>query len=149
MNNWGYKMMQFMQGRYGNDALSVFMMIAGFILQIVGRLFRLPYIHWAGLLLFLLMLFRVFSRNIPRRQVENQKFIQIKNRILNWNYFRKQKRQGTYTYSRRERQSNGKRGVVYAYYYCPSCKQQIRIPSGKGNVRVTCPKCKTKFQMHT
>ena len=86
-------MMQFMQGRYGNDALSVFMMIAGFILQIVGRLFRLPYIHWAGLLLFLLMLFRVFSRNIPRRQVENQKFIQIKNRILNWNYFRKQKRQ--------------------------------------------------------
>ena len=142
-------MMQFMMGRYGSDAFSFFMMIVGFMLQILGSILRLHPVRWAGLLLFFLMFARIFSRNIPKRQRENEKFLQIKNRILNWNYFRKQKKQGTYTYSQREQQSNGKKGVVYAYYHCPSCKQQIRVPAGKGKIRVTCPKCKTKFEMYT
>lgn len=141
--------MNFMQGRYGNDQLSVFMMILAFVLQLLGRILRIQPIHWVGLLLFFLMMARVLSRNISKRQRENEKFLHMKNRILNWNYFRKQKKQGTYTYSQEEQQKNGKKGVVYAYYYCPSCKQQIRVPSGKGTVRVTCPKCKTKFEMHT
>jgi hypothetical protein len=32
---------------------------------------------------------------------------------------------------------------------CPNCGQSLRLPQGKGAIRVTCPKCKNAFVMHT
>ena len=64
--------------------------------------------------------------------------------------YRKQKKEGTYTYDEDERRRNGAGGsTVYAYYYCPSCKQQVRIPAGKGRVNVTCPRCGEKFSANS
>lgn len=33
----------------------------------------------------------------------------------------------------------------YVHLTCPSCGQRVRIPRGKGKVRITCPKCHTRF----
>ena len=33
----------------------------------------------------------------------------------------------------------------YRYYDCPGCHQRLRVPKGKGQITVTCPKCHTKF----
>ena len=33
--------------------------------------------------------------------------------------------------------------------HCPSCSQSLRVPQGKGTLRVTCPKCKPTFVIHT
>lgn len=33
----------------------------------------------------------------------------------------------------------------YVHLACPSCGQKVRIPRGKGKVRITCPKCHTRF----
>ncbi|MGI6591609.1 MAG: hypothetical protein ACOX1O_08465 [Eggerthellaceae bacterium] len=32
---------------------------------------------------------------------------------------------------------------------CPECGQSLRVPVGKGAIRVTCPKCKNAFIIHT
>jgi|GEM_PF-2349 len=43
----------------------------------------------------------------------------------------------------------GSGAVVYCYFYCPSCRQQVRVPAGKGKIMVTCPKCGTRFETAT
>ncbi|MEA4921810.1 MAG: hypothetical protein VB031_00435 [Eubacteriaceae bacterium] len=140
--------MNFMRGRYGNDQFGIFLFIVSFVLEIIGMLVKIRFIYWIGIIVFVFMFARVFSRNIYKRQAENEKFLNVKNRIMNWNYFRKQKKKGTYTYSSSERAKNGKgREPVYCYFYCPACKQQVRVPAGKGKVKVTCPKCGTVFEM--
>ena len=32
---------------------------------------------------------------------------------------------------------------------CPACKQKLRLPSGKGQMEVTCPRCKYSFYIRT
>lgn len=139
-------MANFMRGRRGWDQFCFFLMIVSFIVEILGRILRNPWVYYAGLLLFAYGVFRMLSRNIYKREAENRKYLEITNRIRNWRYFRQQKKNGTYTYSASEQSRNGAYGsTVYAYYYCPACKQQVRIPSGKGRVTVTCPRCGEKF----
>lgn len=147
MNNWMYRLARFMQGRNGNDQLSLFLMIVGFAMQFIARLFWLRILHWVGMILVLLSIYRAFSKNIPKRQRENYAFMSFWNRARNYSLFKQKKKSGSFYQNKQKRDNNGKGGVIYAYYYCPSCKQQIRIPAGKGKVRVTCPKCKNVFEV--
>ena len=34
---------------------------------------------------------------------------------------------------------------AYKHLKCPECGQRVRVPRGKGKIRVRCPQCKTKF----
>ena len=172
MGNWSYRFMNFMRGRYGWDQLGMFLMIASFAIEILGRIFRSSIVYYIGLALFFWMLFRMFSRNISARVAENQKFINIRNRFANWRYFRQQKRGGRGGYNggyngqqgntyygdfsksheqaaRENNRASKKGGTVYCYYYCPSCKQQVRVPAGKGKVRITCPRCQHTFETYS
>ena len=172
MGNWSYRFMNFMRGRYGWDQLGMFLMIASFAIEILGRIFRSSIVYYIGLALFFWMLFRMFSRNISARVAENQKFINIRNRFANWRYFRQQKRGGRGGYNggykgqqgntyygdfsksheqaaRENNRASRKGGTVYCYYYCPNCKQQVRVPAGKGKVRITCPRCEHKFETYS
>lgn len=42
-----------------------------------------------------------------------------------------------------QRQQNNANG--FRFYFCPQCGQKLRIPSGRGNVNITCPKCHRIF----
>ncbi len=33
----------------------------------------------------------------------------------------------------------------YRYLICPQCSQRLRVPRGKGKIRVTCTKCRNHF----
>ena len=33
----------------------------------------------------------------------------------------------------------------YRYFRCPSCRTQVRVPKGKGTLRITCPSCHERF----
>ena len=65
--------------------------------------------------------------DVYKRQM---RFLATKDAILN--KFRKQK---YYAAQRKD----------FHIYTCPTCKQKIRIPKGKGKISITCPKCKTSF----
>ena len=144
-----YKLAEFMRGRRGWDQLGMFLMISSFVIEIIGNIARIPLIYYIGLALFIWCLFRIFSKNLIKREQENRKYMQMTYRLRHGKTIRKQKRNGTYTYNEEERSKNGRGGKIYAYYYCPSCKQQVRIPAGKGRVAVTCPKCGEKFNANS
>lgn len=133
MNNWRQRWMEFMQGRYGPDQLNLFLLVVGMLMELVGRFGRLSILYYLGFVMVLLSIFRLFSKNIPARSRENQKFLALKNKI----------------FSRTGGRKSGRKQPVYCYSYCPGCKQQVRVPAGKGKVNVTCPKCKKTFPMHT
>ena len=127
------KFIRFMQGRYGVDQLSKFILILGLVFVVISALFNnalslLTYI--LGWVMVIYCYFRIFSRNIPKRYAENQAYLAKTYKIRT--FFGKQKN----IWQQRK---------VYHMYTCPSCKQKIRIPKGKGKIEVRCPKCGTTF----
>ena len=70
--------------------------------------------------------FRIFSRNIARRQAENQKFLKITAPV---------------------RSLFGKKSAdkTHRIFSCPKCGQKMRVPMGKGKIEITCPNCRNKF----
>ena len=122
---------RFMYGRYGQDELSRFLLMATLVLLVLEMLFHL---RGAGLIILLLIgwiYFRMFSRNISARYAENQKYLQMKEKVLG--FFR----------GKKNRAEDLKQNHIYR---CPKCSQKIRIPRGKGMIEITCPKCRTKFR---
>lgn len=127
------KLQRFMMGRYGGDQLNVALLILGIVFTLLGSLFFFP-LWFVGDALYVWAIFRTFSRNIPARQRENQAFWRVWGPVKDW--FQLQRRR----YSQRKE---------YKYFKCPSCKQQLRAPRGRGNIEVTCQKCHTVFRTKT
>lgn len=124
------KLMRFMYGRHGVDNFSIFLLGAGAVVSILtvfNRLWLLQIVMW---LLIVYSFFRIFSKNHPKRYAENQTYLRYTKDIRA--FFQKQK------YRRAQRKT-------HRIYTCPSCKQKIRIPKGKGKIEVRCPKCSKTF----
>ena len=128
-----YKFYRFMQGRYGNDQLNNCLVITGVVSAIINMFFRSYILTIVSYLFMFLYLFRFFSRNVIKRREENKKFNQFfrpitkKSSVMRKNWSDK----------------NNK------YFICPSCKQTVRVPKGKGSLTITCPTCRTKFDKRT
>ena len=74
MNRIREKMMRFMQGRNGFDQLSQFLNMVVLVIFVISLFVKWAPLYYLGLGLLVYMYFRVFSRNIPKRYAENQKF---------------------------------------------------------------------------
>lgn len=125
---------QWMMGRYGNDALGIFLIVVYFILSFVNMRFPSIFILLGTYVVFILWVMRAMSRNIYRRQLENQKFLAITAPI------RKQ-------FSLAKRRFKERK--YSRFYQCPKCHQVIRVPKGKGKIVITCPKCRLEFTKRT
>ena len=125
---------RFMYGRYGADQLNMALMILFLVIALTTPLLKnnLPLI--LNLVLLVLIYLRMFSRNISKRYAENQKFLKIWNPIRNKFRFTMK-----HTKERKD----------YRFYKCPNCKQKVRVPKGRGEITITCPKCHTKFDKRT
>lgn len=135
------KLRRFMQGRYGYDAFSRFLVWASIILLLVslftGKVLggRLSSILWLlAIAAVAYSYFRVFSKNIYKRQAENGAYQRIMGRIKA--FFRGLGRRW------RDRRD-------YKYFHCPACRTALRVPRGKGRVRITCKKCGKQFEAKT
>ncbi|MBR5309571.1 MAG: hypothetical protein IKU42_00415 [Oscillospiraceae bacterium] len=124
------KLREFMYGRNGTDMLSFALIIAGFVTYTLYVFIRFPLIYLLSLVFYGIALFRTLSKNIPARQKENQKFMQL------W-WKAKYKWSGL--------KADFEEQKTYKHFKCPTCGQKIRIPRGRGKVEIRCPKCSTKF----
>ena len=144
---------RFMQGRYGNDELSQFLMIAGLVVLLLSNFIRIPVVHTLAWVVLIIGYFRIMSRNIGKRQQENRKFLELKAKFMrkkaagagSWKPKKKQKpQQADHTQYQQEADVEN-----YNYYRCRNCGQIVRVPKGKGTVRITCPECKNTFTDRT
>ena len=123
------KIRKFMAGRYGIDAFGSFMIGVTLVL-IVLSLF-LPLFGILATLSLIFCYYRMFSRNIPKRSIENGRYL-----------FYRQKYFGAV-----DKRLNRLRDLrTHHIYKCPGCGQKIRIPRGKGMIEIRCPKCSTIFK---
>lgn len=129
--NW---LRKFMAGRYGIDQLSIALLIAYLPVSIVAQLSRISLLNLLGLALLVVCYFRIFSRNIVKRRQENQTFLVKWYPVRNWFNLKI---------------SRIKDRKVHRYFKCPSCSQKVRVPKGKGEIRITCPQCKRSFAKRT
>lgn len=125
--NWLRRMMM---GRYGTDQLSLALTAGYFVLYFLSYIPYCRFLSWIGLLIFAVVLFRTFSRNIQKRYRENQVFLRFWNPTKSW--FRNLK----------VRFHNRK---THRYYKCKNCGQKLRVPKGRGKIKITCPKCHNQF----
>lgn len=132
LGNLQNNLVRFMMGRNGPDALARTALWAGVILTFVEMLTGWGIFSLLGLACLLYSLFRCFSRNIMARSRENATFLA--------------KTAGMRTAWRRFNARWDERKVK-KFVKCPQCKQSLSVPKGKGKLRVTCPKCGTKFDV--
>ncbi|MBD5473173.1 MAG: hypothetical protein HDR20_09855 [Lachnospiraceae bacterium] len=123
------KLYRFMQGRYGADQLNRFLMIL-VIVCLVFSLFGFRIFYVIGIALLIYSYFRIFSKNLYKRREENAVFLRQKykfeQRFASWKRDMQQRK-------------------THHIYRCPSCKQKIRVPRGKGRIEIRCPKCNQTF----
>lgn len=130
------KLMKFFWGRYGIDplgyAIIIISMVLSFTSSLLGGVSEIAsYALWIiSYVLLALEIFRMLSRNLYARRRENDKFMGIWKPIKKW--FKLQ-------YNRI------KDIKTHRYFSCPNCKNNLRVPKGRGTITITCPVCKTKF----
>lgn len=114
---------RFMQGRYGTDKLNLALLYTGLAFCILSFIFSWLFAVNALFTLLsyvclIIAVLRAFSRNTYKRYQENRKFLMVFQQL-------------------KDRE--------HRYYDCPRCRQQVRVPRGKGKISICCPKCKEKF----
>jgi ribosomal protein S27E len=137
------KLRRFLAGRYGGDSLNT--VICGFSLisftvgvvlasacrgQAAGTVF--------GIIFYVLALaalglagFRMLSRNKPARRAE---FEWYRSHIS-----------APIAKRRQEAATRRAQRATHKFFRCPKCRQTVRVPRGKGKIRITCPKCGEVF----
>ena len=123
---------RFMQGRHGPDNLGIFTLLTGLVFSLLGSFTGLILFSLLGFVLYILTLFRMFSRNHEKRSAENRKYIEL---TSGWKTKLSQfiKR----TKNRRD----------YKYFKCPNCKVLLRMKRGSGEKNITCVRCGHQFKM--
>lgn len=129
------KFKKFMVGRYGVDQLSNGLNFIFLLFVIIGLLSKKSFFLVLALVPMIYNYYRMFSKNFSKRYNENRIYTNIMAPYYNWLEKITKKLQ---KYQNRDRKN-------YKYFTCKSCKQELRIPRGKGKVTITCPRCKHSF----
>ena len=126
-----------MYGRYGLDELSKFLSSVSIVVLLVSMFLHgtaRTVVFSAAFVLIIYAYFRIFSKNYSKRREENTKFLKFRQPIMD--KFKLRREMWT---QRKE----------FKFFKCPSCKAVLRVPKGKGKIRVVCKKCGTAFEKRT
>lgn len=130
IKNWfrslGSKMQSFMYGRYGYDELSQFLSKTALLCVIVGLFVYPGFFCGLAIALYLVTMFRMYSKNIMKRQQERDAYLRRTQPLRDWQALQKRKFNDRKTHK---------------FYRCSQCKTSLRVPKGKGKIKIRCPKC--------
>lgn len=128
-------LMRFMAGRYGTDKLNNVLFWTYMVLWVVQMFVRRGVVGWVlstlGTVIAVVLIWRTLSRNIPRRQAENERFIRFWTPLAAW--FGR-----LFTRLRDIRR--------WRYRTCPYCSARLRLPIRRGRRTVTCSRCNSQFK---
>jgi len=134
------KLAAFFYGRNGVDQLYRFHLILLTVLLVINMI--LGFIEGTGIIcsilsilmtaLIVYMFFRLLSKNIVARRIENNRYLTVQNKVVSW--FRLQQRKF------RERKT-------HSFKKCPGCKKTVRLKKVKGEHTVRCPLCSNTFKV--
>ena len=122
---------RFMMGRHGADNLGMFTLLTGLVCSLLGSFTRVGILSAIGLALYIITLFRMFSRNHEKRVAENRKYIEL---TSGWKTKIRQ-------FTRRMKNRRD-----YRYFKCPNCKVLLRMKRGSGEKDITCVRCGHQFR---
>jgi len=126
----GNALSRFMYGRNGMDQLGICMVCLLITLNVLHTVFPRGLVgvilSLSSTVMAVWILFRFFSRNLYRRRAENTVFC---SKV--WYPLRRR-----FTDAR-----NQTRDKEHRYFTCKRCRAVCRVPKGKGNIVITCPRC--------
>lgn len=132
------KLQTFMIGRNGVDNLGRFVLVVAVVLLLLGAFVPdgtagavLSYLALAAIVYGY---FRMFSRNVGKRYRENCAYLRLSRKIS-----------APFKRAGKQAEERKKYGKTHHIYRCKNCGQSLRVPKGKGTVKVTCPKCGASF----
>ena len=140
----------FFSGRNGADELSVTLVVISVIVFLAAPIFDEKYIQGIFLLLggilFVLGLLRSLSTNIGKRRHENQVFLDLFRAETKGEKERRKREEE----EKREREKLRKERrkeeeKTHAFFRCPQCGKELRVPKGKGKIKIRCPNCSHEF----
>ena len=123
---------RFFYGRNGGDALGMTAMITALVINTVNLFLSSLILHAVSLAFLGYSFFRMLSRNVVKRRLENAKFCGFFRGIRNFFVLQKNKW--------RDRKT-------HVYQKCRHCKKVLRLPRVKGEHTVRCPVCASRFSM--
>lgn len=123
LNKW-------MTGRNGSDELGNAALLLSIVVLLINLLARTRWLAVIALALAVYSCWRTVSKNVAARRQENRLFLTKVGPLANW--FKDPK--ASFAEAR-----------AYKHLTCPSCQKKMRVPRGKGKMRVTCPSCHKKF----
>ena len=113
-----YGLQRFMYGRNGSDQFSWALVLMGVLLCVISSLTDIGLLYVVGYVPLVFAIYRMYSRNLEKRHQENVRFLNLFTRL-------------------KDRQNR--------YFSCPSCRQMLRVPRGKGRINIRCHKCGRQF----
>lgn len=119
-----------MYGRNGSDELGQFTLILYLFVWLLQTITGWGLLILVEYVLLFIILYRMLSRNLARRRAENTKFLQksapVRKKLLTLR--------------------NRLKDRDHRYFRCPNCRQQMRVPKGKGRITVHCRSCGATFE---
>ncbi|MGN0851035.1 MAG: hypothetical protein ACI4M4_05430 [Candidatus Ornithospirochaeta sp.] len=140
----------FFSGRNGADELSVTLVVISVIVFLAAPIFDEKYIQGIFLLLggilFVLGILRSLSTNIGKRRHENQVFLDLfRSETKEEKERRKREEEEKREREKLRKERRKEEEKTHAFFRCPQCGKELRVPKGKGKIKIRCPNCSHEF----
>ncbi|NLD19282.1 MAG: hypothetical protein GX663_03410 [Clostridiales bacterium] len=145
-----------MQGRYGTDELNKVLLVLAFALIAINWFVHMRIVRLLMVAALIIFYCRMMSRNYAARSGENQRWLAFAAKFRSSSGSRRNTGGPGGTYnggsSRNAGSARGFSGFStsddpnHKILRCPGCGEKLRVPKGKGKIRIKCPHCNTEFE---